>query len=67
MQKDITDVMSFQLHVDMYIKYILNHFQLLEIMIIKSTYLRVKDLVYFFKVEKHQKILTLPSATINIF
>ena len=45
-QKDITDVMPFQLHVDIYIyiKYILNHFPLLEIMIIQSTCLRVKDL-----------------------
>ena len=43
-QKDITDVMSFQLHVDIDIKYILNHFPLLEIMIIESTCIRVKDL-----------------------
>ena len=33
-QKDITDVMSFQLHVDIYIIYILNHFLLLQIMTI---------------------------------
>ena len=43
-QKDITDVLSFQLHVDIEIKYILNHFLLLQIMIIESTCLRVKDL-----------------------
>ena len=43
-QNDITDVMPFQLHVDIDIKYILNHFMLLEIMIIESTCLRVKDL-----------------------
>ena len=30
-QKDITDVMSFQLHVDICIKYILNHLSLLEL------------------------------------
>ena len=43
-QKDITDVMSFQLHVDVDMKYILNHFLLLEIMIIDSTHLTVKFL-----------------------
>ena len=49
-QKGITDVMSFQLHVDMNIKYILNSFPLLEIMIIESTHLRVKDLdLYIIK------------------
>ena len=43
-QKDITDVKSFKLHVDIDVKYILNHFPLLEIMIIESTGLTVKDL-----------------------
>ena len=46
-QKDITDVMSFQLHVEIVIKAIkdtLIHFQLLKIMIIESTCLKVKDL-----------------------
>ena len=42
--KDIIDVMYFQLHVDKDIKYILNHFALLIIMVIKSTCLRVKYL-----------------------
>ena len=36
-QKDITDVMSFQLHSNIDIKYILNNFHLLKIMIIEST------------------------------
>ena len=36
--------MSFQLHADICIKYILNHFPLLETKIIESTCLRVKDL-----------------------
>ena len=36
-QKDITNVMSFQLHADIDIKYILNHFQVLYIMIVEST------------------------------
>ena len=35
--------MSFQLHVDIDIKNILNHFSLLEIMIVESTCIRVKD------------------------
>ena len=48
-QKDITNVMSIQLHVDIhihfnFIKYILKPFPLLEIMVIESTCLRVKDL-----------------------
>ena len=43
-QKDITNVMWFQLHVDVNIKYIANHFQLLDTMIIESTWLRVKEL-----------------------
>ena len=43
-QKDITDVMPFQLHADIDIKYILNHFLLLEIITIESTSLIAKDL-----------------------
>ena len=43
-QKNISNVMSFQLHVDTSIKYILNHFPLLEIMTIESICIRVKDL-----------------------
>ena len=43
-QKDITDVMPFQYHVDIDIQYILNQFPLLEIMIFESTCLRVKDI-----------------------
>ena len=41
-QKNIIDVKSFQLHVEIDIKYILNHFSLLEIMIAESTCIRVK-------------------------
>ena len=43
-QKNITNVMSFQLHVDTNIKHILNHFPLLEVMTIDSICIRVKDL-----------------------
>ena len=43
-QKNITNVIWFQLHVDIDIKHIINKFPLLEIMIIESTCLRVKDL-----------------------
>ena len=43
-QKDIIDVISLQLHFDIDIKYILNHFPLLKIMIIETTCLRVKGL-----------------------
>ena len=46
-QKDITNVMSFQLHVRIDIKDIkdiLIHFPLLKMMIIESTCLKVKDL-----------------------
>ena len=32
-----------------------------------AQHISLKRLVIFFKVEKHQKILTLPSATINVF
>ena len=35
-QKDITDVMSLQLRADIYINYILNHFLILENMIIEN-------------------------------
>ena len=42
--KDNTDVISFQLHVDMDTKYIINSFLFLEIMIIESICLKVKDL-----------------------
>ena len=38
--KDITDIMSFQLHVDIHFKL----FPLLKTMIVESTCLRVKDL-----------------------
>ena len=44
LQKDIIDVISLQLHFDIDIKYILNHFPLLKIMIIETTCLRVKGL-----------------------
>ena len=40
-KKDITDLMSFQLHVDIDIKYILSLFPLLEIKVVESTCLRV--------------------------
>ena len=46
-QKNITNVMSFQLHVDTNIKHILNHFLLLEIMTIECTCITVKDLDLF--------------------
>ena len=45
-QKDVTDLMSFQLHVDIDIKYISSRFQLIEIMINESTCITVKDLLY---------------------
>ena len=41
-QKDITDVMSFQLHVHIETKINFNHFPLIEIMIVKS----------FFKIKR---------------
>ena len=43
-QKNITDEILFRLHIDINIKYILNHFLQLEIMTIESTCIRVKDL-----------------------
>ena len=36
--------MSIQLHVDINIKYIQNHFPLLETIIIENTFIRVKNL-----------------------
>ena len=36
-QKYIINIFSFQLHVDIHIKYILNHFQILNIIINEST------------------------------
>lgn len=43
-KKDITNVRSFQLHIDIDINLILNHFPLSDIMIIESTCQQVKEL-----------------------
>ena len=50
--------MSFQLHVDVDVKHILNHFQLLEIMIIKSTCLGL-DLCFIETACKFLKITVI--------
>ena len=70
-QKDITDAMSFQLHVDIYvyITNILNHFQLLKIMVIEGTCIRVKDLdLYIIETEcKFMKIFVILLCNIKTF
>ena len=63
-QKAITNVISFQLNVDIDIKDILIHFPLIEIMVIESTCLKVKyqDLYIIeteFKFIKNSQILLI--------
>ena len=45
-QKDITEIVSFQLHVDIDLKYNLNHFPLIESMIIEITCLSTRPIYY---------------------